>query len=123
MNKNIWVFILNTVITILNALITYLTHQTMWKKVPLNTTMARGFSASCQVLETSTSDQGVKTVSLVTKSVVDKYPELPDSSNYSLEAQLKSGVRLEDVNSKVLSPELPDNLPTFETTVVEEETE
>ena len=93
----------------------------MWKKVPLNTQMARGFSASCQVLETSVSESGVKIVSLETKSVRDKYPELPDSSNYSLEAQLKAGVKLEDVNSKVLSPELPDNLPEPESKVVEEE--
>ncbi len=93
----------------------------MWKKVPLKTQMARGFSASCQVLDKSVSESGVKTVSLVTKSVNTQYPELSDVSNYSLDAQLKAGVRLEDVNSKVLFPELPDNLPEPESKVVKEE--
>lgn len=81
----------------------------MWKKVNPNYRMFHGSAGSCQVIDKVFQDDVLR-AKTVRKSLSVKYPDLPDRENFGLEAQLKAGVKLSEVNSNVLSSELPDSV-------------
>lgn len=81
----------------------------MWKKVNPNYKMFHGSAGSCQVIDKVHQDNVLRT-KLVRKSLNSHYKELSDVKNFSLEAQLKAGVKLQEVNSNVLSSELPESV-------------
>lgn len=80
----------------------------MWKKKERNVQMFHGSASSTTIVDKVVTDDGVTSVKIVSKSLKERYKELPEKENFSLEAQLKAGVKLQEVNSNVLSPDEPD---------------
>lgn len=80
----------------------------MWKKKERNVQMFHGSASSTTIVDKVVTDDGVTSVKIVSKSLQERYKELPEKENFSLEAQLKAGVKLQEVNSNVLSPDEPD---------------
>lgn len=91
----------------------------MYKKVENNTQMFRGGVSSTSVMQTVVTDNGVRKSELVHPTLKQHYKVLPDVENFSLEAQLEAGVKLQEVNSNLLIGELPDNLPLPQEQVTE----
>ena len=83
----------------------------MWKKVERNVQMHHGSASCTTVVDTVVTDNGVSRVKTVPKRLDVQYKQLPDAENFSLEAQIKAGVKLEEVNTNLLSGELPVDLP------------
>lgn len=80
----------------------------MWKKVERNVRFHHGMESSTTHVEHVVTDNGVTKVKLVSSALSDRYKELPDRKNFDLDAQIKAGVKLQEVNSNVLSPDEPD---------------
>lgn len=80
----------------------------MWKKKERNVQMFHGSASATTIVDKVVTDDGVASVKTVSKSLKERYKELPEKENFSLEAQLKAGVKLQEVNSNVLSPEEPN---------------
>lgn len=95
----------------------------MWKKVERNIQLHHGMEASTMCVDNVVTDNGVSRVKLVSRSLADRYKELPDKKNFDLDAQIKAGARLQEVPTNILSPDEPDlsNIPPE--TVVTEETQ
>lgn len=99
----------------------------MFKKIERNVRLHHGMEASTIHVDHVVTDNGVTKVKLVSSALSDRYKELPDRKNFDLDAQIKAGVKLQEVNSNILSPEEPDfsKIPneTVETEVTEDTTE
>lgn len=80
----------------------------MFKKKERNVQLFHGSASSTTIVDKVVTDDGVTSVKIVSKSLKERYKELPEKENFSLEAQLKAGVKLQEVNSNVLSPDEPD---------------
>lgn len=80
----------------------------MWKKKERNVQMFHGSASATTIVDKVVTDDGVTSVKTVSKSLKERYKELPEKENFSLEAQLKAGVKLQVVNSNVLSPDEPN---------------
>ena len=80
----------------------------MWKKNERNVRMFHGSEASTQFVNHVVTDNGVTKVKTVSVSLADRYKELPDKKNFDLDAQLKAGVKLQEVQTNLLSPDEPN---------------
>lgn len=95
----------------------------MWKKKERNVQMFHGSESSTQFVDHVVTDNGVTKVKTVSTSLADRYEQLPDKKNFDLDAQLKAGVKLQEVPTNVLSPDEPDfsKLPIEPIKPIEEE--
>lgn len=84
-----------------------------FKKIPPVVRLSRGSAISTSIVE-KTQDDGVTRSMLVHKSLESVYPDRLDADNFSLDKQLKAGVKLKEVNSVLLSGDVNEvDLPVF----------
>lgn len=82
-----------------------------FKKIVPNVHLSVGVGGSSCVSETVDVD-GVKRVGFTFKNMEDAYPDMLPASNFSLDAQIKAGVKLTEVDSQVLVDDINSvNLP------------
>lgn len=73
-----------------------------FKKIPPVVRLSRGSAISTSIVEKTQAD-GVTRSKLVHKSLETAYPDRLDAENFSLDKQLKAGVKLKEVNSVLLA--------------------
>lgn len=82
--------------------------KTMFKKIPPAYHMS-GCSGGLVTTQIKKLDvNGITRVEKVLSDPKDVYPDLPAPENFSLKAQIESGVQLQEVNSNLLSPSSSD---------------
>lgn len=85
-----------------------------FKKIPPKVRLSAGAPSASLVVETLDCD-GVQMVSVTHKKFQDKYPKQTSADNFSLDAQIKAGVKLKEVSSELLADNINDvDLPQFD---------
>ena len=85
-----------------------------FKKIPPKVRLCAGAPSASLVVEKLDCD-GVQMVSVTHKKLQDIYPKQISADNFSLDAQIKAGVKLKEVSSELLADNIHDvDLSQFE---------